>query len=280
MINFGGIPEELTSLQNAGIVVMPVPYDGTSTWIKGSDKGPDAILDASCNVELYDIDTDSEVYLKGIHTSAAVTENASPEKMVDAVYKKAKEYLGLDKFLVTIGGEHSISIGLFRAFSEKFKDLTILQIDAHSDLRQEYEGSRFNHACAMARAREFCPIVQVGIRSMDIGEKPYIQKENVFFADGIRKGLVTNKEIIDRLSGNVYLTIDLDGFDPSVLPSTGTPEPGGLNWYDVTGLIAEVIKHRNLVGFDIVELCPNEFEKSSDFLAAKLIYKILSYQFS
>lgn len=280
MINFGGIPEELTSLQIAGIVVMPVPYDGTSTWIKGSDKGPDAILDASCNVELYDIDTDSEVYLKGIHTAEAVTENASPEKMVDAVYKKAKEYLDLNKFLVTIGGEHSISIGLFRAFSEKFSNLTILQIDAHSDLRQEYEGSRFNHACAMARAREFCPIVQVGIRSMDKGEKPYIQKENVFFADKIRKGLCTSNEIIDRLSRNVYLTIDLDGFDPSVLPSTGTPEPGGLNWYDVTDLIAEVIRHRNLVGFDVVELCPNELEKSSDFLAAKLIYKILSYQFS
>jgi len=280
MINYGGIPEEYTQLQNAVIVVLPVPYDGTSTWIKGSDKGPDAILDASCNVELYDIDTDSEVYTTGIHTASPVTVSSSPEKMAESVYNKAKEYLGQDKFLVTIGGEHSISIGLFKAFSEKFSKLTILQIDAHSDLRQEYEGSKFNHACAMARAREFCPIVQVGIRSMDVSEKPYLDPNKVFSAEKIHKKQVSTTDIIDQLSENVYLTIDLDGFDPSVIPSTGTPEPGGLSWYEVTDLIAGVNEVRNIVGFDVVELCPNINEKSSDFIAAKLIYKILSYKFS
>ena len=280
MINYGGIPEEYTLLLSASIVILPVPYDGTSTWIKGSDKGPDAILDASCNVELYDMDTDSEVYTQGIHTADPLIENSSPEKMTDSVYNKAKEYLEKDKFLVTIGGEHSVSIGLFRAFSEKFTNLTILQIDAHTDLRQEYEGSKFNHACAMSRAREFCPIVQVGIRSMDISEKPYIDYQKVFPAEKIHKRQVSTTDIINQLTENVYLTIDLDGFDPSVIPSTGTPEPGGLTWYEVIELISEVNKFRNIVGFDVVELCPNEYEKSSDFIAAKLIYKILSYKFS
>ena len=280
MINFGGIPEEFTQLNDSQVVVLPVPYDGTSTYIKGSDKGPDAILDASCNVELYDIETDSEIYTVGIHTAAAVVENSSPEKMAESVYTRANEYLKDNKFLVTIGGEHSISIGLFKAFSENFKNLTILQIDAHSDLRQEYEGSRYNHACAMARAREFSPIVQVGIRSMDVSEKPYIDRNRVFPAEKIYKRQVNISDIVNILTDNVYLTIDLDGFDPSVIPSTGTPEPGGLSWYDVIDLIAEVIKTKNLVGFDVVELCPNENEKSSDFIAAKLIYKILSYKFS
>ena len=280
MINYGDIPEEYTQLHSAAIVILPVPYDGTSTWIKGSDKGPDAILNASANVELYDMDTDSEVYTLGIHTAAPVNENSSPEKMVESVYNKATEYLRQEKFLVTIGGEHSISIGLFRAFSEKFTSLTILQIDAHTDLRQIYNESKFNHACVMARAREFCTIVQVGIRSTDISEKPFIDPRKTFTAEKIHKRQIKIADIIDQLTENVYLTIDLDGFDPSVIPSTGTPEPGGLTWYEVTGLIDEVNKSRNIVGFDIVELCPNENEKSSDFIAARLIYKILSYKFS
>lgn len=278
--NYGGIPARYADLKGAKIVVMPVPYDGTSTWIKGADKGPAAILEASANMELYDIETDSEVYKKGIHTSKPVTEKSSPEKMTRAVYENALKYVSDKKFLVTLGGEHSVSVGAIQAYAETYEKLTVLQFDAHSDMRPEYEGSRFNHACAMSRAVEFCPIVQVGIRSMDVEEKKYIKTNRVFFAEDRLKKPGWKEKAVSLLSENVYITIDLDVFDPSIMPSTGTPEPGGLFWYEVLEMISIVNKKYNIVGFDIVELCPNKIDKAPDFLASKLIYKILSYKFN
>lgn len=280
MQNYYGIPDENASLEKSEIAILSIPYDGTSTWIKGADKGPEAIYEASCAVELYDIETDSEVYLKGIYTAPPVLESSSPDAMVEAVYDEAKKYLNLNKFLVSLGGEHSVSIGLFKAFSEKFDNLTILQFDAHSDMRHEYEGSKFNHACALARGSEFCNVVHVGIRSMDVSEKSYINKENIFFAEQIHKREIYIEDIVSRLTENVYITIDLDVFDPAYLPATGTPEPGGLSWYEVLYAIQEVNKTKNIVGFDVVELCPMETEKASNFFAAKLVYKILSIKFS
>ncbi|HNW69498.1 MAG TPA: agmatinase [Bacteroidales bacterium] len=278
--NFGGIPKKYTDLQKAEIVVMPIPYDGTSTWIKGADKGPAAILEASANMELYDIETDSEVYKMGIHTTKPVTEKSSPEKMTEAVYKNAMKYVADDKFLVCIGGEHSVSVGAIQAYAETYEKLTVLQFDAHSDMRPEYEGSRYNHACAMSRAVEFCPLVQVGIRSMDVEEKKYITKKRVFFAEERMQDPAWMDKAVKLLSENVYITIDLDVFDPSIMPSTGTPEPGGLYWYEVLEMIRKVNKKCNIVGFDVVELCPNNIDKAPDFLASKLIYKILSYKFN
>ncbi len=278
--NFGGIPKKYTDLKNAEIVVMPIPYDGTSTWIKGADKGPAAILEASANMELYDIETDSEVFKMGIHTTKAVTEKSSPEKMTAAVYKNALKYVADDKFLVSIGGEHSVSVGAIQAYAETYEKLTVLQFDAHSDMRPEYEGSRYNHACAMSRAVEFCPLVQVGIRSMDVEEKKYITKKRVFFAEERMQNPGWMDKAVKLLSENVYITIDLDVFDPSIMPSTGTPEPGGLYWYEVLEMIRKVNKKCNIVGFDVVELCPNNIDKAPDFLASKLIYKILSYKFN
>jgi len=279
-MNFGGIAEEFSLLENSKVVVLPVPYDGTSTWIKGADKGPEAILEASANMELYDIETDSEVYKEGIFTAPPVAENTSPEDMYKAVYQAASDYIKRDKMLVTIGGEHSVSIGAIHAHAENFSKLTILQIDAHTDLRQEYEGSEYNHACVMARAREFCPIVQVGIRSMDIVETEFIDRRKIFYAHEIRHQKSWINSVISNLTENVYITIDLDGFDPSVMPSTGTPEPGGLLWYEVMDLLIKVNDNKNIVGFDVVELCPNPHHKASDFLAAKLIYRLLSIIFN
>ncbi len=273
------MPEEFSKYENSKIVILPVPYDGTSTWVKGADKGPQAIIDASENIENYDIETDTEVYKLGIHTATPIEESQTPELMVKSVYEKSKFYLNEDKFLVVIGGEHSVSCGVIKAFSEKFNNLTILQIDAHADLRDEYHGSKYNHACVMQRAKELSNIVQVGIRSVCIEEKANIINENMFYSYQIQQDNEWIKKVINRLSKNVYLTIDLDGFDPSILPSTGTPEPGGLTWWQVNGLIDEVLKNKNLVGFDIVELCPNEEEKSSNVLAAKLLYSILSKKF-
>ena len=280
MIHFGDIPQKFCDEQNSEIVILPIPYDGTSTWVKGADKGPEALLEASANMELYDIETDTEVYLKGIYTAPAIAQDASPEAMVEAAEKETLNYLGTGKFVVTIGGEHSVSIGPIQAYAKKFKNLSVLQIDAHADLRDSYEGSKNNHACVMARAQDLCPIVQVGIRSMDVGEKDRLDPKRVFWAHKITQCDEWMYQAIDLLTDDVYLTIDLDGFDPSILPSTGTPEPGGLQWYPTLKFIKKVIERKNLVGFDIVELCPDPDEKSSDFLASKLLYKILSYKFA
>lgn len=278
-MNFGGIPPAYSAYDSSPIVILPVPFDKTSTWIKGADRGPDAILEASANMELYDIETDSEVYLKGIHTAEPVLEKASPEALVSQVYHTVQKLLQDDKFVVTLGGEHSVSIGAVQAFSEKIPHICVLQIDAHTDLRQEYEGSRYSHACVMARIREWCPIVQVGIRSMDVTEKSYVASDRIFFAKDIGGHAGWLDDVIEKLDYHVYVTIDLDGFDPSILPATGTPEPGGLSYYDVIRLMRKLIIRKKLVGFDVVELCPIQDNRASDFLASKLIYQILSYQF-
>jgi agmatinase len=277
MSNFGAIPIEYADENTARVVVLPVPYDETSTWMKGADKGPAAIIEASANMELFDIETGSEVYRQGIFTAPPVTEKRSPQAMVAAVHERVSGYLDRKKFVVTIGGEHSVSIGSIQAHAARQANLCVLQLDAHADLRDDYEGSRFNHACVMARAAEICPIVQVGIRSMDRAELAGLTPGSVFWAHDItgRQDWVDN--LAARLSSDCYITIDLDVFDPSQMPSTGTPEPGGLLWYDVTRLLRAVSRRCRVVGFDVVELCPNPQNRAPDFLAAKLIYKLLSY---
>ncbi len=277
--NYCGLPDEYCNESNSKIVVIPVPYDKTSTWIKGADNGPSAILEASANMELYDIETDSEIYKSGIYTASPVVESASSEKMMNSVKNKVNNYIKKGKFAVVLGGEHSISIGSIKAHVENYNNLCVLQLDAHSDLRDSYNGSKYSHACVMARAREICPIVQVGIRSIDSSEFKVMNKERVFFAKDIQKNKEWVKGVVRLLSDKVYLTIDLDVLDPSIMPSTGTPEPGGLLWYDILALLKEVIDKKELVGFDIVELCPNPANKAPDFLASKLLYKILSYKF-
>ena len=276
---YAGIPDEYAKLETSKIVLIPVPYDGTSTWQKGADKGPKAFLEASENMELYDIETDSEVYKNGVYLTEPVTLNATPEAMVDAVHQETKKYIKKNKFVTIIGGEHSVSIGTIRAFNEAFEDLTVLHVDAHADLRKFYEGSACNHACAVYEASQNTNLIQVGIRSMDIQEKSVMDFDKTYFAHEMATDDTWMDSAIDQMSNNVFITFDLDAFDPSILPSTGTPEPGGLFWYETLEFLKEVYKEKNVVGFDIVELCPNENEKSSDFLAAKLYYKMLSYKF-
>jgi agmatinase len=277
-MNFGG-NEVVYNYSESGIIIVPVPYDETSTWMKGANKGPDAILEASVNLEFYDVETSSEAHLTGINTVAPVIEKETPQKLVKAVYERVLSLLTEKKFPVIIGGNHTVSIGAVKAFSEYFENLTILQLDAHADLRQVYEGSELNHACVMARAREYAPIVQVGIRSMSAEELPYVDKERMFFSHELYYDKSLYKKALNKLSENVYITIDLDVFDPSVMPSTGTPEPGGPPYYELLHFMRDVIKTRNLVGFDIVELCPSTTNKSPDFIAAKIIYQLLSYRF-
>jgi agmatinase len=248
--------------------------------MKGADKGPDAILEASVNLEFYDVETSTEAHLKGIHTIDPVLEKKTPEKLVQAVHDCISLLLVEKKFPVIIGGNHTVSIGAIKAFSEHFENLSVLQLDAHADLRQIYEGSEFNHACSMARAREYAPIVQVGIRSMSAEELPYVENDRIFFSHKLFYDKNLYSKAIDKLSENVYITIDLDVFDPSIMPSTGTPEPGGPAYFELMHFMRDVIKSRNVLGFDVVELCPSATNKSPDFIAAKIIYQLLSYRFA
>jgi agmatinase len=281
MLNFADIPSEYSNLDNAKVVVVAVPYDYTSTWIKGADKGPKAIIEASASLELYDIETDSQLYLNGIYTDVGLMESTigAPEEMIEQVRKRVLRYIEQKKFVVLIGGEHSISIGSIEAHATRYHNITVLQLDAHADLRNEYNGSKYNHACVMARVKELCPIVQVGIRSMDSSERKFLDKDKVFFAKDIHDNRDWFVDVVSKLSKEVYITIDLDVFDCSLMPCTGTPEPGGLFWYDVLALLKTVSENRDIVGFDVVELCPCDSNKAPDFLAAKLIYKLLSYKF-
>jgi agmatinase len=278
-INFGYLPDEFSSSENAGIVIIPVAYDGTSTWVKGADKGPGAIIEASANMELYDLETDCEVYKQGIFTEQTIGGQITTREMIDAVHDAVGYFLAEDKFTVVVGGEHSVSIGSIKAHAKRYDKLTVLQLDAHADLRDEYNGSRYNHACVMARAKELCPIVQVGIRSISSSETESADHSRMFLAKDIHDNRDWIKKVISRLLNNVYITIDLDVFDPSMVPSTGTPEPGGLMWYEVLTFLKTVSDEKNVVGFDVVELCPDSNNKAPDFLAAKLIYKLLSYKF-
>ena len=279
MKNFAGIEDIYARFEDAAILLQSIPYDGTSTWGKGADNGFLAFLDAAENMELYDIETDSEVYKKGIAFVPEITENESPEAVFEAVYQSTKELLKTGKFLSFFGGEHSVSIGIIKAFYGKFENLTVLQLDAHADLRETYDGSPYNHACAVHDASKNANLIQVGIRSMDVCEKEFLKKEKCFFAHEMQHSSNWIDESLNLMSDNVYLTIDLDVFDPSIMPSTGTPEPGGLQWYTVINYLKKVFEKKNVLGFDIVELAPIEGYKASEFLAAKLYYKLLSYKF-
>lgn len=278
-MNFGG-SEVVYDYASSGIVILPVPYDGTSTWIKGADRGPEAIMEASVNLEFYDLETDSEAHLNGIHTLEPLQAPATPEELVESVRLTILRLLKDKKFPVVVGGNHTVSIGAIRAFAETFDKLSVLQLDAHADLRNEYEGSALNHACTMARAKELVPVIQVGIRSISAEELLMADRDYIFPAHVLYRRKELYFKAIDKLSENVYVTIDLDVFDPSLMPSTGTPEPGGPDYYEVMYFLREIAARRNVVGFDVVELCPSPLNKAPDFVAARIIYQMLSYIFN
>ncbi|HUV08681.1 MAG TPA: agmatinase, partial [Spirochaetia bacterium] len=282
-ISFGDLSPEYRIKEDARIVVIPVPYDRTSTWRRGARKGPRALLEASAHMELYDLETSFEVYKLGIFTEREISSGRTPESMIQAVKKNVSEHLEGGRFPVIVGGEHTVSLGSVFAHQERESEFSVLQLDAHTDLRESYEGSTFNHACVMARVREACPsLVQVGIRSMDESERRSADLNRIFPASEIHRERgredTWHQRLLSLLGPKVYITLDLDVFDPSIMPSTGTPEPGGLDWYDVLSLLRRVFEEKRVLGFDIVELCPGE-DKAPDFLAAKLLYTLLSYRF-
>lgn len=278
--SFACILPPYTDRQRACVVIVPVPYDSTTEWRSGTRDGPRAIIDASQYLEWYDLELGCETYKVGIHTLPEVQPLMSgPEAMIHRVYEVAKELIKEGKLVVMLGGEHSLTLGIVKAYLEKFPDLCVLQLDAHADLRDEYLGTKYSHASIMRRIFELCPIVQVGVRSLSWEEQRFLNQNKVqsFFISGSGESLISSGEIVSSLSGNVYVTVDLDVFDPSVMPAVGTPEPGGLQWYEVVNLLKEVALGRHIVGFDIVELCPQEGPISCAFLAAKLTYKLIGY---
>jgi len=277
MTTFLDMDSQFSELDQSKYILLSVPYDKTSTFQKGADLGPQAILDASDSIELYDVVTDNEAYIAGIYTDDFQYNFDTPEAMVQSVYDRVKHFLNQKKTVGLLGGEHSVSVGAIKALSEKYHQLSVLQIDAHADLREEYHDSPYNHACVMRRAQEYANVVQVGIRSVCSEEREFIVPENMFYAHEIRKNPNWIDQVINKLSDYVYLTIDLDGFDPSIVPGTGTPLPGGLSWYEVNDLLEQLFTRKKVVAFDVVELCPQPDDKTSDVLAAVLVYRIISW---
>jgi agmatinase len=279
--NFGGIDEESADFNKAKVLVWPVPFEKTVSYGVGTKNGPRAIIDASRNMELFDEEIGGETSQIGIHTLAPTNSDKEPDEMMQALYHEAKQLLKLGKFICMLGGEHSISAPVIKAHKETYSNLSVLQIDAHADLRDKYDGTPHSHASIMRRVVEFCPAVQVGIRSLSAEEALAIPSlpTKIFFAKDIVGRTDWIDEVAASLTEEVYLTIDVDGFDPSLIPTTGTPEPGGLMWYDVIGLIRKVAQKRRIVGMDVTELSTSPNDNSPSFLIAKLIYKTLGYIF-
>ncbi|MGC2235056.1 MAG: agmatinase [Pyrinomonadaceae bacterium] len=285
-MNFGGIDEEeFSSFDTARVLVLPVSYEGTVSFGTGTGEGAMAIIEASRNMELYEEETDSEVYKIGIHTLEEFAPRETPEAMMNGLYDFTRDLLATGKFLCMLGAEHSVSAPIIRAHAEKYHNLSVLQIDAHADLRDEYDGTKHSHASIMARVVKDLriPSVQVGIRSISADEARSLSDENlptkIFWAKDIVGRTDWIDDAVNSLTENVYLTIDIDGLDPSLVPTTGTPEPGGLGWYETLYLIKKLAQKRRIIGMDLVEFSKAENSDAPAFLCAKLVYKSLAYIF-
>ena len=275
---FAGLDPPYSNLQQAKTVILPVPYDSTSEWRSGSRHGPQAIIDASQYLELYDLELNREIYKVGISTLPQVEPLlSSPQDMIARVYQVIKGLIQKEKFVVSLGGEHSLSLGAVRAFKEAFPGLSVLQLDAHADLRDEYLGTKYSQACVMRRIFELCPISQVGVRSLSWEEKQFLTQNKLtpFYMSDLASGTASIDHIVNSLSEDVYVTIDVDVLDPSIMSAVGTPEPDGMSWRQILDIVESVALHKHVVGFDLMEFCPGEGPGSCAFLLAKLAYKLI-----
>lgn len=285
--NFLAIEKEFSSYESSRVVILSAPYEKTTSYGKGTAKGPGAIMKASHYVEFFDEETEKEVCFDvGITAIEPMKFNElSGKKALDLIYRNVNEHIKNGKFVITLGGEHSISTAPIQAHFDNYPELSVLHFDAHSDLREEYEGSKYSHASFAARVSEFTTkITQVGIRAQCKEEFEFIRAKgiNTFYAYQMRNegfNHILIEKILGTLNKNVYITFDVDYFDPSIMPSTGTPEPNGFYWDETMRLLKKVCNEKNLVGFDVVELAPQKSYTFPDFLTAKLIYKILNYKY-
>jgi agmatinase len=276
--NFAALDPEYAAYARAHAVILPVPYDSTTTARAGSRDGPAAIITASEDMELYDVGIGYEPFRWGIHTLdalAPLTGNA--EATIDRIEEVAGEQIDAGKFVVTLGGEHTVAVGSARAHAKRVSGLSVLAFDAHADMRQSYMGSQYNHACTLRRISEVAPVTQIGLRSAEAEETGHIRERGFAYypPQEFRRLRSAHREIVDRLSESVYITIDLDGFDPSQMAAVGTPEPGGLFWDEVVELLAAVASQRRIVGFDVTELAPDLGPRACAQLAAKLTYRLI-----
>ena len=280
--SFAGISPQVISLDEARVVVLPVPYDSTTEYKSGTREGPRAIIDASYYLEQYDAELDLDINEAGVFTLPEVQPAmGGPEHMIQRVYQITGDLLEKGKLPAMLGGEHSITLGAVRACRERYPDLSVLHLDAHTDLRDRYQGTKYSHACVMRRVWELCPVVSVGIRSLSREEKDFLVQHEIepFYADNVDKTDLPAR-VLSRLSTQVYISIDLDVLDPSIMSAVGTPEPGGMSWQQVVGLLKTVTGSRQTVGFDLVELCPREGPNACAILAAKLAFKLMGYAVS
>jgi agmatinase len=279
---FGALPAELSTYESSRFAILPIPYDSTSSYRTGSRHGPVAIIEASRHLELYDHELDELPARFGIHTCSELEVDASgPEGMTGRIEQVTRDLLNAGKAVGAIGGDHSITCGIVKAHAERYPDLSVLQLDAHADLRDVYQGTKYSHACAMRRVREHAARVsQVGLRSYSADEAAFMKKESIAIhpASSWRGERAQIDAVLSDLGdGPVYVTFDLDVLDPAYMPATGTPEPGGLGWWDVLKLLDAVSAEKEIVGFDVVELIPMAETIAPDFLAAKLVYKLISF---
>lgn len=276
---FLDIPASRT-LEDSGVVVVPVPYDSTTSFKSGARHGPRSAITASKQLEEWDIELQRDVSTVGIYTTQEIEPHTGgPEMMIERVHRVAAHFIAQDKLVALLGGEHTITVGGVAATLEKHPDLTVLYLDAHADLRDEYMGSRWSHACVARRLNERAPVVQVGVRSMSQDEARFITANDVpvftWPTSGDIESLAAN--LIEHLSEVIYVSVDLDVLDPSIMSAVGTPEPDGMTWADITKLLRLVCERRRIVGFDVVELSPNEGPEACAFTAAKLLYKLIGY---
>jgi len=276
--NFAALDAEDASYERARAVILPVPYDSTTTARAGARDGPAAIITASEDMELYDVGIGYEPYRWGIHTLPALAPlTGDAEATIARIEEVAGEQIDAGKFLVTLGGEHTVAVGPARAHAKRTAGLSVLAFDAHADMRDSYMGSSYNHACTLRRCSEVAPVTQIGLRSAEAEEAGHIRERGFAYypPQVFRRMGNAPREIIDRLSENVYITIDLDGFDPAQMSAVGTPEPGGLFWDEVVEFLAIVAAQRRIVGFDVTELAPDEGPRSCAQMAAKLTYRLI-----
>jgi len=288
ILNFGGLTREMLEGITPTFSVLPVPYDLTASYVSGTRNGPRAIIEASTHMELYDEELGREFWDCGIETLPSMEPTAlGPEEMVRRIRAASEEILDAGRVPVMLGGEHSVTLGMIQALKERHPDMSVLHLDAHADMRDSYQDTPYNHACIARRISEICPIVQVGIRSLSVEEAEFLASEKkagkkaktrikTWYAPEVLKGVDWSR-VVAGLTGEIFITVDLDVFDPAIMPATGTPEPGGLGWYDALAVLRKASGARRVIGFDVVELCPLPGNVAPDFLAAKLVYKMMGY---
>jgi len=274
--NFGDLPEKYSGYTTSRAVIFPIPYEKTTTYGQGCCKGPEAIISASGQLEYYDEVLDSEPYMIGIHTTTPFSQTPLPEQLPQKLRRKAAKYFQDGKLLVGLGGEHSVSLGLVQAALGVFGALGVLHVDAHADLRDAYQGTHYGHGCVLRRISEHCPVFLYGVRSLSVEERDFISTHHIPITYAFEKNKpYKHRTLISALPENIYLSIDIDVLDPSLVPGVGTPEPGGLDWNELINFL-DVINHRtNIIGFDVVEVMPLPSQTVSEFTAAKLVYRLL-----